>query len=86
MAVTTLTRQDLVKFLPNQRAVNAFEGLFTQGNEAGIALAKANAAQATANTAQATAEAAQISADVAQITADSALGMSSYLILAPPLV
>ena len=86
MAVTTLTRQDLAKFLPNQRAINAFEGLFTQGDEAGIALAKANAAQLTADTALAAANSAQISANSAQSTADSALGFSSYLILAPPLV
>ena len=86
MAVTTLTRQDLVKFLPNQRAINAFEGLFTQGNEAGIALAKANAAQTTADTALFTANAAQATATAAQTDASIALEISSYLIFAPPLL
>jgi hypothetical protein len=86
MAIANLTRQDLVSFLPNLRAVVAFENLFTAGNDAGIALAAANAAQLSADAAQTTANAAQLSADAAQTTADTALFFSELLILAPPVL
>lgn len=87
MAIANLTRQDLVSFLPNLRAVVAFENLFTAGNDAGIALAVANAAQLTANAAQLTANAAQASANAAQADADAALlavDPLPILLLAPP--
>jgi hypothetical protein len=86
MALAGLTRADLVTFLPNLRTVVAFENLFDAGNEAGIALAAANAAQLSANAAQTTANAAQLSADAAQTTADTALFFSELLILAPPVL
>lgn len=80
MAIANLTRQDLVSFLPNLRAVVAFENLFTAGNDAGIALAAANAAQLTANAAQASANAAQADADAALLAVDPL----PILLLAPP--
>lgn len=89
MALLGLTREDLVSFLPNLRAVVAFENLFNAGNEAGIALAAANAAQLTANAAQADADTAQLSANAAQATANAALQASDpvpLLILAPPVI
>lgn len=82
MAIANLTRQDLVSFLPNLRAVVAFENLFTAGNDAGIALAVANAAQLTANAAQADADAAQLTANAALLAVDPL----PLLLLAPPIL
>lgn len=82
MAIANLTRQDLVSFLPNLRAVVAFENLFTAGNDAGIALAVANAAQLTANAAQADADAAQLTANAALLAVDPL----PLLLLAPPVL
>jgi hypothetical protein len=80
----SLTREELAKFLPSQRAIKAFENLVrdltevvapaVDGNTTAVeeAQAAADAAQAAASSAQSSANAAQAAAAAAQSAADDA--------------
>jgi hypothetical protein len=95
-----LTRNELAMFLPNQRAISAFENLFNIPNSvdantqeisdanlnSAAAEAKAQIALDTVSATKTIADNAQASANAAQASANQALFESSLLILAPPLV
>lgn len=91
--VRQLTRNELAMFLPNQRAISAFENLFNVPNsvdanaqEISDANLNSAAAEAKAQIALDTISATKVIADNAQASANQALIESSLLILAPPLV
>ena len=91
--VKQLTRNELAQFLPNQRAISAFENLFNvpasvNANTQEIQDANLNSASAEAKAQVALDEvgAAKTAADNAQNTANQALLEISLLSLAPPLV
>lgn len=91
--VKQLTRNELAQFLPNQRAISAFENLFAvpasvNANTQEIQDANLNSASAEAKAQVALDEvgAAKTAADNAQNTANQALLEIAFLALAPPLV
>lgn len=91
--VKQLTRNELALFLPNQRAISAFENLFNvpnsvDANTQDISDANLNsaAAEVKAQIALDAVNATKLIADNAQAAANQALLQSSLLILAPPLV
>jgi hypothetical protein len=91
--VKQLTRNELAMFLPNQRAISAFENLFNvpasvNANTQDIEDANLNSASAEAKAQVALDEvgAAKTTADNAQNTANQALAEVRLLSLAPPLV
>jgi hypothetical protein len=91
--VKQLTRNELAQFLPNQRAISAFENLFAvpasvNANTQEIQDANLNSASAESKAQVALDEvgAAKTAANNAQTTADNALLEISLLALAPPLV
>lgn len=91
--VKQLTRNELALFLPNQRAISAFENLFNvpnsvDANTQDISDANLNsaAAEVKSQIALDAVSATKLIADNAQAAANQALLQSSLLILAPPLV
>ena len=91
--VKQLTRNELAQFLPNQRAISAFENLFNvpatvTENAQNIEDANLNSASAEAKAQVALDEvgAAKTAADNAQNSANEALKEVLFLLLAPPLV
>jgi hypothetical protein len=91
--VKQLTRNELAQFLPNQRAISAFENLFNvpasvSANSQAVEEANLNSAMAEskAQIALDSVNAAKTSADNAQLIAIEALTQVSLLSLAPPLV
>jgi hypothetical protein len=91
--VKQLTRNELAEFLPNQRAITAFENLFNvpstvSANAQEIQDANLNSAsaEAKAQVALDVVGATKVTADAALTAANQALLDVTLLILAPPIV